>query len=136
MYSKMLYMKTRVTFRVPPDLARALRELPNQTQFVEAALRDALGTTCPTCCGTGRLAAAPLLVSDFRQNNLPRLSRSAALQLKQLVSLAHTLSATDLALERAEARSDDLRFSLARGEQVLLAGALDSRGTQVSLDEN
>ena len=36
----MLYMKTRVTFRLPSDLADDLRELPNQTQFVEAALRE------------------------------------------------------------------------------------------------
>ena len=35
----MLYMKTRVTFRVEADVAEALRELPNQTRFVEDALR-------------------------------------------------------------------------------------------------
>jgi hypothetical protein len=62
MYSIMLYMKTRVTFRVAKDLADALRDLPNQTEFVEAVLREGLGMTCPVCGGKrARVAHDPPL---------------------------------------------------------------------------
>ena len=45
MYSKMLYPmaraanKQRVTYRLQPELAAALKQLPNQTAFVERTLR-------------------------------------------------------------------------------------------------
>src|SRR5262245_40199766 len=67
MYSIMLYMKTRVTFRVAPDLADVLRQLPNQTSFVETALREALRAKCPTCGGTGRVTRMAPRVSNFRR---------------------------------------------------------------------
>src|SRR4029078_7171031 len=96
MYSNMLYMKTRVTFRVAKDLARSLRDLPNQTAFVEEALRSALGRTCPTCEGAGGARWASVAVSDFRQRALPRLDRDGAVQLKSLVRLSRQLAARQL----------------------------------------
>ena len=90
MYSIMLYMKTRVTFRVASDLADALRDLPNQTVFVEQALRSALGRTCPACDGQGRVQWKSVSVSDFKRASLPRLDR----KVKPLTSSAcdiHTI---------------------------------------------
>jgi hypothetical protein len=128
MYSTMLYMKTRVTFRVAKDLARSLRDLPNQTAFVESALRAALGRTCPTCDGSGRTRWASVAVSDFKQARLPRLDRDGAVQLKSLVRLARELAASklDLAARREAAGFD---FALARGRDVLLRGSLAGNTT-------
>jgi len=124
----MLYMKTRVTFRVAKDLARSLRALPNQTAFVESALRGALGKTCPTCDGLGRTRWAAVSISDFKQAGLPRLDRDGAVQLKSLVRLARELAASRLELaRRREAAGFD--FSLARGREVLLRGSLAGGAT-------
>src|SRR5262245_5354661 len=101
MYSIMLYMKTRVTFRVASDLADALRDLPNQTAFVEQALRSALGRTCPACDGRGRVQWESVKVSDFKRAALPRLDREAAMQLKGLVRLARELAASRLDLDKS-----------------------------------
>src|SRR6266700_1672241 len=101
MYSTMLYMKTRVTFRVAADLAEALRDLPNQTGFVEQALRSALGRTCPACDGKGRVQWKSVSVSDFKRAALPRLDREGAMQLKGLVRLARELAASRLDLGKS-----------------------------------
>src|SRR5262245_19703762 len=97
MYSKMLYMssdpKVRMTFRLDPALAEALRHLSNQTLFVETALVEALGQACPTCRGSGRVLAPPVVVSDFKRRSLPRLDRGSALRLRQVVRLARWLLA-------------------------------------------
>src|SRR5262245_37286584 len=122
-YSIMLYMKTRVTFRVAKDLARSLRDLPNQTAFVESALRSALGRTCPTCEGSGRTRWMSVAVSDFKQAKLPRLDRDGAMQLKSLVRLARELAASKLDLA-ARRQSPGFEFSLQRGREVLLRGSL------------
>ena|SRR5262252_3660016 len=124
----MLYMKTRVTFRVAKDLARSLRDLPNQTAFVESALRSALGRTCPTCEGSGRTRWASVAVSDFKRARLPRLDRDGAVQLKSLVRLAREMAASRLDLvPRREAPG--FEFSLERGRDVLLRGSLAGRST-------
>jgi len=133
MYSKMLYVRTRVTFRVDYRLAAALRQLPNQTRFVEKALKDALGNTCPVCRGSGRVAADSLRVSDFRRAALPKLERAAAAPLKELVRFARRMQATDLALE-ARPGDDDLEFRLARDEEVLLIGRLNPTGGALRLN--
>ncbi len=130
MYSKMLYMKTRVTFRLPNDLAQALKYLPNQTSFVETALRDALGRSCPTCGGTGRVPAGRLQVSNVKQAGLSRLSRDEALYLKQLIRLANDLAATELQLSKSLPGEHALGFQLTRNESVLLSGTLDEQGTR------
>ena len=118
----MLYMKTRVTFRLPSDLADDLRELPNQTQFVEAALREALGVACPLCQGSGRLQSRRLQISNFRRCALPRLARESALELRRLVRVGRQLSATDLELEGAS--PGGVHFVLTRDREVLLTGKL------------
>src|ERR1700743_3539836 len=94
----MLYMKTRVTFRGAPDLAEALRDLPNQTQFVEQALREALRDECPACGGTGRVSIQRVKVSNFRTAALPPLRREVAVQLKSIVALARRSAATNVEL--------------------------------------
>jgi hypothetical protein len=123
MYSVMLYMKTRVTFRVAEDLAETLRGLPNQTAFVEAALREALREKCRACGGTGRAPGYGLRVSNLRSASLGVLQRAAALQLKGVVVLARHAAATDVLLERR--RGDiDIAFAVKRGDEVLLRGSL------------
>jgi hypothetical protein len=126
-YSIMLYMKTRVTFRVADDLAEALRRLPNQTAFVEEALRAALGRTCPACDGSGRIQWRSVSVSDFKRGALPRLDRDGAVQLKGLIRLARELAASKLDLSKDDA-APGLSFALSRGESVLMRGTVQSRG--------
>lgn len=133
MYSILLYiMKTRVTFRVAPDLADALRDLPNQTQFVEQALREALREKCPACGGTGRASGQAVRVSNFRRQSLPPLRRDMALQLRGLVGLARRAAATDVMLQ---AEHNGLSFVLARGSEILLAGHLGTPGARLQLGE-
>jgi hypothetical protein len=117
----MLYMKTRVTFRVSSELADSLRELGNQTQFVEEALRAALHEQCPACGGTGRKQATTLRVSNFRHRELPLLRRDAAIQLRALVALARRMAATDVELRSV---GDALGFSIVRGAELLFRGTL------------
>jgi hypothetical protein len=123
----MLYMKTRVTFRVEPELAEQLRELPNQTHFVETALREALRQKCPFCAGTGRVPRATLRVSNFRRAALPPLRRDTALQLKGLVGMARRVGANAVVLEPAP--SGAFGFAVTRGEEVLLSGTLSGAET-------
>lgn len=120
-------MKTRVTFRVAEDLAEALRDLPNQTTFVENALRAALGRTCPSCDGSGRVPWRSVAVSDFKHTALPRLDRAHAVQLKSLVRLARQLAASKLDLTKG-ARAQDFDFVLRRGDSVLMRGTLAREG--------
>jgi len=125
MYSIMLYMKTRVTFRVADDLAATLRHLPNQTAFVEAALREALRERCPACNGTGRASTSGVRVSNLREQSLGSLQRGAALQLKTVVALARHAAATNVLLDRSPTGSD-IRYVVKRGEQILTRGTLAS----------
>lgn len=121
-------MKTSVMFRVANDLARSLRDLPNQTALVESARRAALGRTCPTCDGSGRTRWTSVAVSDFKQARLPRLDRNGAVQLKSLVRRAREMAASRLDLAaRREAPGVD--FSLERGRDVLLRGSLAGNTT-------
>jgi hypothetical protein len=120
----MLYMKTRVTFRVEADLADALRELPNQTRFVEDALRDALGRTCPVCRGDGRLPVRAIRVSNVRRQGIKRLNRDEAQQLQRVYRIGQELAATRIDLRKHGRR---VEFSLRRDQQELLAGVLDSQ---------
>lgn len=131
-YSILLYAvpsrsKHRATFRLEPDLVQALRRLPNQTAFVETALREALGRLCPLCHGAGTVHEVHLAVSDLK--NLPgrRLDRSAAEQLKALVRIGRDLLATALEIEASE-EAAELDFRLEREDQILLVGRIP-RGT-------
>jgi hypothetical protein len=122
MYSNMLYMKTRVTFRISPELAESLRDLPNQTLFVERALKEALRERCPACGGSGRKNEHGLWISNFRAEQIPALSREAALELKGLVSLARHAAATRVELRRA--RKGAVGYRVTRGDEELLSGEL------------
>ena len=125
----MLYMsrKHRVTFRVANDLAAALRKLPNQTAFVETALRDALGRTCPACRGKGRVSTQ-LRISDFRRERLPRIGHARALRLREVVRLGRRMCATELTLAKA---GGGLAFRLLRREELLLCGRV---GDEIRLE--
>jgi hypothetical protein len=115
--------KQRVTFRLPPDLTAALRQLSNQTGFVEAVLREALGRVCPACQGTGAAPEGHLSVSNLKWLPSGRLDRETAVQLKALVRLGRELLATQLELEPSSEESG-LGFRLARDNEVLLAGRI------------
>jgi hypothetical protein len=131
----MLYVgitKQRMTFRMSGDLARALRDLPNQTAFVELALREALGRLCPMCHGTGEAPGVHLAISNFKRIPGHRLDRATAAQLKALVRLGRQLLATELALEPST-EGDDLGFRLAREDEVLLSGRIPFGGSAVKL---
>jgi len=121
MYSKMLYMKTRVTFRVEADIADALRELPNQTKFVEDALRDSLGRTCPLCQGDGRLSLRRIRVTNVRARGIKRLTREEAQQLQRVFRLGREVAATRIELDR---RGRRVGFSLRRDKDEILSGVL------------
>jgi hypothetical protein len=123
--------KHRVTFRVAPELAAALRQLPNQTAFVESALRDALGHACPWCEGRGKLPVPALHITDFKVEGLPRVRRETALQLRALVHLARRLFATDLQLQASVER--ELGFRLARKGQVLLEGRVSGAAGGIAI---
>jgi len=117
--------KERMTFRVPADLARSLRQLPNQTAFVERALRESLEQLCPLCHGTGHAVAGSLTVSDLKRDRLGRLDRQAAEQLRALVRLGRELLATELRLRAGAAEgSSELAFELARNRTLLLSGRI------------
>jgi len=123
MYSILLYMKTRVTFRVDAALADALRELPNQTKFVEDTLRSALGRTCPVCHGNGRLMLPGLRVSNVRKQGIKRLNRDEAQQLQRIYRLGQEVAATRIELRK---RGRRVGFSMRRDEHELLQGVLGS----------
>jgi hypothetical protein len=131
----MLYMQNRVrmTFRIEPELADILRHLPNQTRFVEAALKEALGQYCPLCGGGGRLIGGSLRVSDFKAESLPRLDRAAAGHLKGLVRFGRRMLATDLELEFHPGEGE-LEFRVARDETTLLGGRLSTTGGGLHLN--
>ncbi len=122
-----LHVRQRVTFRLESELVAALRQLPNQTAFVQRVLREALGRVCPLCDGTGEVPGVHLEVSDLKNVRHPRLDRTAAAQLKALVRLGRQLMATELCLEAGD--GEQLGFRLARDDQLLLTGQIP-RGVQ------
>ena len=121
-----------MTFRLEPELAAALKQLPNQTAFVEAALREAMGRQCPLCHGTGQASGVHLNVSNFKSLPIRRLDRSTAAQLKALVHLGRQLLATQLMLEPSD-EDQGLAFRLAREDQLLLSGKIPRGKPEVRL---
>ncbi len=124
--------KQKMTFRLEPELAAALKQLPNQTAFVEAALREAMGRQCPLCHGTGQASGVHLNVSNFKSLPIRRLDRSTAAQLKALVHLGRQLLATQLMLEPSD-EDQGLAFRLAREDQLLLSGKIPRGKPEVRL---
>ncbi len=125
--------KQRVTYRLDPELAVALKQLPNQTAFVERCLRDALGHVCPLCHGTGAATGVHLSVSDLKRSPVGRLDRAAAARLRALVRLGRQLLATELALEPGPAPSE-LAFRLERDDHTLLTGRIPCGRTELELN--
>ncbi len=121
-----------MTFRLNPELAAAMRQLPNQTAFVETVLKDALGRVCPLCHGTGDATGVHLSVSNFKQLPKRRLTRREASQLKALVRLGRELLATHLDIQ-AESTDCELGFRLARADQLLLSGRIPHGRSEVNL---
>jgi hypothetical protein len=115
--------KQRVTFRIDPELGAALRQLPNQTRFVEQVLREALARICPLCAGTGEVRDVHLAVSNLKKLAVRPLDRLGAAQLKSLVRLGRQLLATNLELEPA-GDDGELEFRLARANELLLTGRI------------
>ncbi|MCP4007124.1 MAG: hypothetical protein GY725_23325 [bacterium] len=124
--------RPRVTFRLSEDLVEDLRQLPNQTAFVERVLREVLGRACPLCDGTGEVREVHLAVSNFKTLPIARLDRKAATQLKALVRLGRQLLATDLKLEVSRDGAP-LAFRLARENQLLLTGRIPREDPDVTL---
>lgn len=124
-------MKTRVTFRVAAELADALRELPNQTDFVERALRDALGVACPACEGSGRVTGR-VRVQDVRAAGLRRFDRATALELRTVVRLARRMAATDVRLAKARG-GKGLAFEVRRDADVVIAGHVKDGATTMTV---
>jgi hypothetical protein len=141
MYSILLHRmsrprsKQRVTFRIDRELGEALRQLPNQTAFVERVLREALGRICPLCDGSGEVRDVHLAVSNLKRFAMGRLDRVGAAQLKALVRLGRQLLATNLELEPS--RDDgDLEFRLARADELLLSGRIPRGHREVQLTQH
>ncbi len=44
-----------ITFKVDEALSEALRDVPNRSEFIRAAVATALASTCPLCRGQGFL---------------------------------------------------------------------------------
>jgi hypothetical protein len=123
-YSIVLYMKTRVTFRIDDDLAATLRELPNQTSFVEDTLREALGRTCPVCAGNGRLPLRSLSVTNVRDGGIKHLTREEAQHLQRVFRLGQEVAATRIELRR---RGRHVTFAMKRERRELLEGTLTAQ---------
>ncbi|MDT8272405.1 MAG: ribbon-helix-helix domain-containing protein [Desulfomonilia bacterium] len=45
-----------ISFKVDENLFDAIKDLPNRSEFIRAAIISALGSTCPLCNGTGMLS--------------------------------------------------------------------------------
>lgn len=44
-----------VTFKVNEDLLAVIRDIPNRSEFIRAAIMTALENVCPLCSGSGLL---------------------------------------------------------------------------------
>ena len=124
--------KQRVTFRIDPELSAALRQVPNQSQFVERVLREALARVCPLCDGLGEVRDVHLAVSNLKKLAVGRLDRVRAAQLKDLVRLGRQLLATNLELEASQ-DGGELDFKLARANELLLQGRIRRGEREVAL---
>ncbi|MBP6875563.1 MAG: CopG family transcriptional regulator [Candidatus Eisenbacteria bacterium] len=45
-----------ITFKADAALAKAMRSIPNRSEFIRAAILASLEGTCPLCGGTGTLS--------------------------------------------------------------------------------
>lgn len=47
--------QTILTFKVNEDLMEVIKDIPNRSEFIRAAIMTALDNACPLCNGTGIL---------------------------------------------------------------------------------
>jgi hypothetical protein len=45
-----------ITFKVDPNLAKFLRQIPNKSQFIRSAILSSIDHMCPVCQGSGILS--------------------------------------------------------------------------------
>ncbi|HNQ64329.1 MAG TPA: ribbon-helix-helix domain-containing protein [Syntrophorhabdaceae bacterium] len=48
--------QTILTFKVDEDLMEVIKDIPNRSEYIRAAIMAALDNTCPLCNGTGMLS--------------------------------------------------------------------------------
>lgn len=60
-----------IAFKVEPDVATILNEMPNKSAFIREAIRSALGQKCPVCAGSGVLTSARIQEFRFLLEALP-----------------------------------------------------------------
>ncbi len=49
-----------ITFKADPQLAEAIRRLPNASEFIRHAILSAMKHSCPLCQGTGILSPSQM----------------------------------------------------------------------------
>lgn len=47
-----------ITFKADEELAEALKDVPNRSEFIRFAVAEALGSGCPLCQGSGILSSS------------------------------------------------------------------------------
>lgn len=73
-----------ITFKAEDELLSALENVPNKSQFIRAAVLNALESTCPLCGGAGFLNERQLKhwKSFAREHTLHRCSRCDGLAIE------------------------------------------------------
>ncbi|MBO4631635.1 MAG: CopG family transcriptional regulator [Lentisphaeria bacterium] len=73
-----------ITFKAEDELLSALEKVPNKSQFIRAAVLNALAETCPLCGGAGFLNERQLKhwKSFERAHRIHRCGRCDGLEIK------------------------------------------------------
>ena len=57
MFKLMKKKQEIITFKVDDDLLKAIKDIPNRSEFIRGAIIEALGSVCPLCNGSGMLTS-------------------------------------------------------------------------------
>ena len=73
-----------ITFKAEDELLAALEKVPNKSQFIRAAVLNALEETCPLCGGAGFLNERQLKhwKSFMREHTVHRCGRCDGLEIE------------------------------------------------------
>jgi len=73
-----------ITFKAEDELLAALEKVPNKSQFIRAAVLNALSETCPLCGGAGFLNERQLKhwKSFEREHRIHRCGRCDGLEIE------------------------------------------------------
>ena len=73
-----------ITFKAEDELLAALEKVPNKSQFIRAAVLNALAETCPLCGGAGFLNERQLKhwKSFERSHRIHRCGRCSGLEIE------------------------------------------------------